>query len=185
MSDLLNALSPSQRAAAQTIDGPLLIIAGAGTGKTRTLVHRLAYLVAEAHIPAENLLAITFTTRAADEMRERIAALCREGIDLSGLFVGTIHALCCRILRQEARKAGFMGDFAVISPADQAAVIRSLAPRFFPEQQPLSLKNCELIAVPRKKRAGRKRGGARRANTRQLHAVSACLSGETRAGSAA
>ena len=155
MSDLLNALSPSQRAAAQTIDGPLLIIAGAGTGKTRTLVHRLAYLVAEAHIPAENLLAITFTTRAADEMRERIAALCREGIDLSGLFVGTIHALCCRILRQEARKAGFMGDFAVISPADQAAVIRSLAPRFFPEQQPLSLKNCELMLSREKnERAG-------------------------------
>ena len=145
MSDLLSSLSPSQRAAAQTINGPLLIIAGAGTGKTRTLVHRLAYLVAEARIPAEKLLAITFTTRAADEMRERIAALCSQGIDLSALFVGTIHSLCHRILKHECRSAGFVSDFEIISPADQAAVIRNLAPRFFPEQQSFSLKKYELM----------------------------------------
>jgi DNA helicase II / ATP-dependent DNA helicase PcrA len=156
MSDLLSALSPSQRLAAQTINGPLLVIAGAGTGKTRTLVHRLAYLVAEARIPAEKLLAITFTTRAADEMRERIAALCSQGIDLSGLFVGTIHALCCRILQGEGRKAGFIGDFEIISPSDQATVIRSLVPRFFPAQQALSLKKYELILSREKnERAGK------------------------------
>jgi len=145
MPDLLSSLSPSQRAAVQTINGPLLIIAGAGTGKTRTLVHRLAYLVAEARIPAEKLLAITFTTRAADEMRERIAALCSQGIDLSALFVGTIHSLCHRILKHECRSAGFVSDFEIISPADQAAVIRNLAPRFFPEQQSFSLKKYELM----------------------------------------
>jgi len=145
MSDLLSALSPVQRLAAQTVDGPLLVIAGAGTGKTRTLVHRLAYLVAEARIPAEKLLAITFTTRAADEMRDRIAPLCRQGMDLSALFVGTIHALCCRILQRDGRKAGFIGEFEIISPADQAAVIRSLVPRFFTEQQALSLKKYELM----------------------------------------
>ena len=145
MSDLLSSLSPSQRLAAQTVNGPLLVIAGAGTGKTRTLVHRLAYLVAEARVPPENLLAITFTTRAADEMRERIVALCSEGIDLSGLFVGTIHSFCHRILKLECRAAGFAGDFEIISPADQAAVIRSLVPRFFLDQPSRSLKKYELM----------------------------------------
>ncbi len=144
MTSLLSSLNQSQRTAVQTIEGPLLIIAGAGTGKTRTLVHRLAYLVAEKEIPPEKLLAITFTTRAAEEMRERVGGLCQEGIDLSSLWVGTIHALCYQILKNEGCAVRFVPDFEIISPTDQAGIIRILAKQFFPQQLPISIKHYAL-----------------------------------------
>ena len=150
MIDLLSSLNPSQRLAAQTIDGPLLIIAGAGTGKTQTLVHRLAYLVAEADIHAEKLLAITFTTKAANEMRERVSGLCRKGINLSGLFVGTIHSLCYQILKNEGRALNADPDFEIISPADQALILKNLVPEFFPGSAPGSIKKYAL-AISREK----------------------------------
>ena len=145
MIDLLSSLNPSQRLAAHTIDGPLLIIAGAGTGKTQTLVHRLAYLAAAANIPAEKLLAITFTTKAANEMRERVFGLCRTGIDLSGLFVGTIHSLCYQILKNEGRAHNAAPDFELLSPADQALILKNLVPEFFPGSAPGSIKKYALL----------------------------------------
>jgi DNA helicase-2/ATP-dependent DNA helicase PcrA len=145
MIDLLSSLNPSQRLAAQTTDGPLLIIAGAGTGKTQTLVHRLAFLVSIHGIPAEKLLAITFTTKAAHEMRDRVFGLCRTGIDLSGLFVGTIHSLCYQILQNEVRALNAAPDFELLSPADQALILKNLVPEFFPGSAPGSIKKYALV----------------------------------------
>jgi DNA helicase-2/ATP-dependent DNA helicase PcrA len=145
MIDLLSSLNPSQRLAVQTIDGPLLIIAGAGTGKTQTLFHRLAFLSSIHGIPAEKLLAITFTTKAANEMRERVFSLCRTGIDLSGLFVGTIHSLCYQILKNEGRAHNAAPDFALLSPADQALILKNLMPEFFPGSAPGAIKKYALL----------------------------------------
>ena len=150
MIDLLASLNESQRVAVQTIDGPLLIIAGAGTGKTQTLVYRLAYLASVQAIPAHKLLAITFTTKAADEMRGRMSGLCRIGIDLSGLFVGTIHSLCYQILKNEGRALNAVPDFELVSIADQALILKNLASQFFPGRSSASIKQYAL-AVSREK----------------------------------
>ena len=116
---VLDGLDPAQRAAA-TADGPLLIIAGPGTGKTRTLTHRIAYQIAELGRPAGQFLAITFTRRAAQEMRDRLAGL-GAGADLA---VTTFHGLGLRILREHAEAAGLPPGFGV---ADEAAVTRVAA----------------------------------------------------------
>lgn len=126
MSDLLAALNLNQQRAVRTVAGPVLIIAGAGTGKTRTLTHRLAYLAAEAGIAARKLLAITFTTKAAEEMRARVTGLCQTGIELSAMWIGTIHALCYEILKNHGAEIGLSGNFEIVSPADRIAIIRSL-----------------------------------------------------------
>jgi len=118
---LLDGLDPDQRAAA-TAEGPLLIIAGPGTGKTRTLTHRIAHQVTECGVPARHVLAITFTRRAAQEMRDRLAVLCpgRDG----ELTVTTFHGLGLRILREHHDAAGLNRRFAV---ADEAARLRIAA----------------------------------------------------------
>jgi DNA helicase-2/ATP-dependent DNA helicase PcrA len=117
---LLDGLDPDQRAAA-TVDGPLLIIAGPGTGKTRTLTHRIAHQVAERGVPARHILAITFTRRAAQEMRDRLAVLCPGQEELT---VTTFHGLGLRILREHHDAAGLPARFAV---ADEAARLRVAA----------------------------------------------------------
>jgi len=122
-SDLLAGLNASQRQAVCAVAGPILIVAGAGTGKTRTLTHRLAYLVTEAGLAARQLLAITFTTKAAEEMRTRIAGL---GRDLGDMWIGTIHALCHEILRNHGAEIGLPPDFEIITQADRAALIKHL-----------------------------------------------------------
>jgi DNA helicase II / ATP-dependent DNA helicase PcrA len=123
---VLDGLDPEQRAAA-TADGPLLIIAGPGTGKTRTLTHRIAYQVAELGRPARQFLAITFTRRAAQEMRDRLAGLGAEPAaarTAGELTVTTFHGLGLRILREHAEAAGLPSGFGV---ADEAAVGRVAA----------------------------------------------------------
>ena len=117
---LLDGLDPEQRAAAAA-DGPLLIIAGPGTGKTRTLTHRIAHQVAERDVPARHILAITFTRRAAQEMRDRLAVLCPGQEELT---VTTFHGLGLRILREHHDAAGLPARFAV---ADDAARLRVAA----------------------------------------------------------
>ncbi|AHH97719.1 UvrD-helicase domain-containing protein [Kutzneria albida] len=108
---LLDGLDPDQRAAAAVPGGPLLIIAGPGTGKTRTLTHRIAHLVTERGVPANQCLAITFTRRAAEEMTERLATLVGE--QARDLTVATFHALGVRILREHHAKAGLTAEFAI------------------------------------------------------------------------
>ncbi|GLW62569.1 DNA helicase [Actinomadura rubrobrunea] len=116
---LLDGLDPDQRAAAEVPGGPLLIIAGPGTGKTRTLTHRIAHLVVERGVPPEQCLAITFTRRAAAEMAERLAALAPA--HAGRLTVATFHSLGLRILREQHERAGLGADFGIADPARQLA----------------------------------------------------------------
>src|SRR5438132_11117737 len=120
--DFLQALNPEQRAAVLHIKGPLLILAGAGSGKTRVIASRIAYLVGDGHAQPEEILAVTFTNKAAEEMRARVAALL--GSDCSGMWVSTFHALCARLLRREAPAIGLSRDFVIYDSADQLSVVK-------------------------------------------------------------
>jgi superfamily I DNA/RNA helicase len=118
---LLDGLDPDQRAAAESDGGPLLIIAGPGTGKTRTLTHRIAHLVTERGVAPEHCLAITFTRRAAEEMAERLEALAPE--HAAKLTIATFHALGVRILREQHDRAGLSANFGIADQARQLAVL--------------------------------------------------------------
>jgi uncharacterized protein (TIGR00375 family) len=122
--ELLDRLDPEQRAAAEIVDGPLLIVAGPGTGKTRTLTHRLAYLVAERGASPESCLAVTFSRRAAAEMEERLTALIPDAADR--LFVTTFHGLGLTLLRQHAGVAGLAGGFRVATPEARTEIAREI-----------------------------------------------------------
>ncbi|CCH28015.1 UvrD-helicase domain-containing protein [Actinosynnema sp. NPDC047251] len=122
---LLDGLDPEQRAAASADGGPLLIIAGPGTGKTRTLTHRIAHLVTERGVAPEECLAITFTRRAAEEMAERLAALAPG--HARRLTVATFHSLGVRILREHHAAAGLSAGFGIADPDRQREVARSVA----------------------------------------------------------
>ena len=116
MSELLDGLNPIQRDAAAHTDGPLLIIAGAGSGKTRVLTHRIAHLVRDEGVSPFSILAITFTNKAADEMKQRVAVLV--GPVAEKMWVSTFHAACVRILRREAAHLGFRSSFTIYDQAD-------------------------------------------------------------------
>src|SRR5437016_4907983 len=118
----LDALNPEQREAVLRIQGPLLNLAGAGSGKTRVLTSRIAYLVGDAHAEPQEVLAVTFTNKAAEEMRARIEALL--GSDCKGLWVSTFHALCARLLRREAPAIGLSRDFVIYDSSDQLSVVK-------------------------------------------------------------
>ena len=124
MSDpILDPLNAEQRRAVTHGTGPLLILAGAGSGKTRVLTHRIAYLMRELQVPPRAILAVTFTNKAAREMRERLARLVPAAA-LDELTVGTFHAFCARLLRRHARAVGIEPGFAIYDEADQRAVLR-------------------------------------------------------------
>src|SRR5690242_5810714 len=118
----LDTLNPEQREAVLHINGPLLILAGAGSGKTRVITSRIAYLVGDGHAQPDEILAVTFTNKAAEEMRERVAALL--GSDCSRMWVSTFHALCARLLRREAPAIGLSRDFVIYDTSDQLSVIK-------------------------------------------------------------
>lgn len=118
----LDVLNPEQRAAVLHIKGPLLILAGAGSGKTRVITSRIAYLVSDGHARPDEILAVTFTNKAAEEMRERVAALL--GSDCSRMWVSTFHSLCARLLRREAPAIGLSRDFVIYDSADQLSVVK-------------------------------------------------------------
>ncbi|MBN1141663.1 MAG: UvrD-helicase domain-containing protein, partial [Deltaproteobacteria bacterium] len=121
MSDLLTALNPPQRRAVLHQGGPLLILAGAGSGKTRTLTHRIAWLIRERKVAPWRILAVTFTNRAANEMKKRLQNLLGEG-ELP--WVNTFHAACGRILRREIGPLGFSSDFSIYDDADQQRLLK-------------------------------------------------------------
>jgi len=123
---LLSKLNPPQREAVRYLDGPLLVLAGAGSGKTRVITHKIAYLVRECGFDPGHIAAITFTNKAAREMRERSARLLA-GKSLAALNVSTFHALGARILRQEAAKVGLKPGFSILDAADAASVAAELA----------------------------------------------------------
>lgn len=119
----LKGLNSAQRAAVTHIDGPLLILAGAGTGKTKTLVHRIAHLIRSGGVPPSRILAVTFTNRAAEEMRERVHAYV--GAEARAITLGTFHALGVRILREHGARLGLPQRFAIYATGDQLAALRS------------------------------------------------------------
>ncbi|MBM4433917.1 MAG: hypothetical protein FJ028_02185 [Chloroflexi bacterium] len=124
MSDpILDVLNPDQRRAVTHGTGPLLILAGAGSGKTRVLTHRIAFLMRDLRVPPRAILAVTFTNKAAREMRERLERLVPAAA-LEELTVGTFHAFCARLLRRHARAVGIEPGFAIYDEVDQRAVLR-------------------------------------------------------------
>src|SRR4051794_7831999 len=120
--DFLQTLNPEQREAVLHVNGPLLILAGAGSGKTRVITSRIAYLVGDGHARANEVLAVTFTNKAAEEMRTRVEALLGE--DCSRMWVSTFHSLCARLLRREAPAIGLSRDFVIYDSSDQLSVIK-------------------------------------------------------------
>jgi DNA helicase-2/ATP-dependent DNA helicase PcrA len=118
----LDSLNPEQREAVLHTSGALLILAGAGSGKTRVIASRIAYLVGDGHAEPHEILAVTFTNKAAEEMRSRVATLL--GSDCARLWVSTFHALCARLLRREAPAIGLSRDFVIYDSADQLSVVK-------------------------------------------------------------
>ncbi|MEK6775557.1 MAG: UvrD-helicase domain-containing protein [bacterium] len=120
---LLDGLNPEQRKAVLQPSGPLLILAGAGSGKTRVITHRIAYLIQEMGIGPMQILAVTFTNKAAGEMRERVERLLKR--DCRGLWISTFHASCARILRSHISLLGYASNYVIYDTQDQKALIRS------------------------------------------------------------
>ena len=134
--DLLDGLNPVQHEAVTHDDGPLLVIAGAGSGKTRVLTHRIAHLIRNEGVSPFEILAITFTNKAADEMKQRVAKLV--GPVAQKMWVSTFHSACVRILRRDGGKLGYPSSFTIYDQADSVRlvgyVIRDLGldPKKFP-----------------------------------------------------
>ncbi|EIJ79806.1 PcrA [Bacillus methanolicus PB1] len=121
---LLSGLNPEQQKAVKAADGPLLIMAGAGSGKTRVLTHRIAYLMVEKGVNPYNILAITFTNKAAREMKERIQNLM--GGAGEEIWISTFHSMCVKILRRDIDRIGFNRNFTILDATDQQSVIKGI-----------------------------------------------------------
>ncbi|MGZ3533680.1 MAG: ATP-dependent helicase [Thermodesulfobacteriota bacterium] len=121
---LLDQLNPVQQKAVLETEGPLLVFAGAGSGKTRVLTYRIAYLVQEKGVPPRNIFAVTFTNKAADEMRERVEKLL--GRSAKGVWVSTFHSACARILRQHIEQLGFKRNFVIYDDQDQERHLKTI-----------------------------------------------------------
>jgi DNA helicase II / ATP-dependent DNA helicase PcrA len=130
--DFLQGLNPQQREAAAHVEGPLLILAGAGSGKTRVITHRIAHLITAHKVPAWSILAVTFTNKAADEMRQRVQALLNKaGAPGGDPMVSTFHSFCVRLLRRDGDRLadirpGFTRRFTIYDDDDQISVIKSI-----------------------------------------------------------
>ena len=124
---IYDTLNREQKEAVLHTEGPLLLLAGAGSGKTRCLTHRIAYLIDEMGVKPWNILAITFTNKAAGEMRERVDALVGFGADQ--VWVSTFHSLCVRILRRHIDRLGFENGFTIYDTDDQKTVMKGICKR--------------------------------------------------------
>jgi DNA helicase II / ATP-dependent DNA helicase PcrA len=124
MQTFLDSLNPEQRLAAEATEGPVLILAGAGTGKTRAMTFRMAHLIARG-VPAEAILAVTFTNKAAEEMQNRVSdLLLRAGVPPERPWLSTFHSLCARLLRREAAAAGLPSNFSIFDDSDQLSAVK-------------------------------------------------------------
>jgi DNA helicase II / ATP-dependent DNA helicase PcrA len=121
---LLSGLNPEQQSAVKATNGPLLLMAGAGSGKTRVLTHRIGYLIVEKRVNPYNILAITFTNKAAREMRERIGKMM--GGAAEEIWISTFHSMCVRILRRDIDRIGFNRNFTILDTTDQQSVIKGI-----------------------------------------------------------
>jgi len=128
-SDLLDGLNPEQQKAVKTTEGPLLILAGAGSGKTKTLTHRVAYLVKNQLATSSQILGVTFTNKAAKEMRERVATLLGDNAEHRSFmpYMGTFHSMCVKILRIDGQYIGLPSNFVIFDESDRTALIKQLA----------------------------------------------------------
>ncbi|WP_025026146.1 DNA helicase PcrA [Caldalkalibacillus mannanilyticus] len=124
---MIESLNPQQRRAVVETDGPILLVAGAGSGKTRVLTHRIAYLLAEKRITPWNILAITFTNKAAREMKDRVAALV--GGQAEDIWISTFHSMCVRILRRDIDRLGYSRNFSILDSGDQLSVVKEVMKR--------------------------------------------------------
>ena len=124
MSDLLNGLNDRQKEAVEYLDGPLLILAGAGSGKTRVLTYKIAYLLEKKIVKPWEILAITFTNKAAKEMKERVEGLV--GAEAQDMWLGTFHSVCVRILKREIELLGYSRDFNIFDEIDKDKVIKEV-----------------------------------------------------------
>ncbi|WP_425457168.1 DNA helicase PcrA [Aquibacillus sediminis] len=124
MDDLLKGLNNRQKEAVQHTEGPLLIMAGAGSGKTRVLTHRIAYLLGEKEVSPRSILAITFTNKAAREMKDRVYRLV--GPEGASIWVSTFHSMCVRILRRDIDRIGYSSNFSILDSGDQLTVIKNI-----------------------------------------------------------
>jgi DNA helicase-2/ATP-dependent DNA helicase PcrA len=119
----LNGLNPEQREAAETVIGPVLILAGAGSGKTRTVTYRIAHMLENLKIPGKEILAVSFTNKAATEMKERVAHLVPAKVR-KGTTLSTFHSLGIRILREDIHHLGYNNLFTIYDQADQMSICR-------------------------------------------------------------
>ncbi len=145
MNDLLKDLNGPQKKAVETTEGPVMVIAGAGSGKTNVLTRRVAYIIDHLGVPRDNILAITFTNKAADEMRERIAHLL--DIRTRGMWISTFHSMCARILREHIDYLGYSRNFQIIDDDDATQMIKIIMRDFDIDprlMKPRKLKNHVL-----------------------------------------
>src|SRR5208283_1573514 len=129
--DFLEGLNPPQRAAVAHVEGPLLLLAGAGSGKTRVITHRMAHLVDAHRIPGPAILAVTFTNKAADEMRQRVVRLLGEPDRSNSPIVSTFHSFSVRVLRRDGKslaevRPGFTQRFTIYDDDDQVSILKSI-----------------------------------------------------------
>src|SRR5690625_1149251 len=124
VSNLLHNLNKEQKEAVKYTEGPLLIMAGAGSGKTRVLTHRISYLIDEKDVAPRNILAITFTNKAAREMKDRVRHLV--GPESEYMWVSTFHSMCVRILRRDIERIGYNRNFSIIDSSDQQTVMKQI-----------------------------------------------------------
>ena len=122
MQEKMKELNDKQQEAVINLDGPCLIIAGAGSGKTRVLTYKIAYLISEKKVKPWNILAITFTNKAANEMKTRVESLVGDAIN--DMWIGTFHSICVRILRQHIDKIGFSKSFIIFDTLDQKHIVK-------------------------------------------------------------
>lgn len=121
----LDSLNPAQRQAVETLDGPVLMLAGAGTGKTKALTCRIAHLLTTGRARPNEVLAVTFTNKAAREMKDRVGALM--GATVEGMpWLGTFHAICVKLLRRHAELAGLKSNFTILDRDDQNRLLKQL-----------------------------------------------------------
>ena len=122
MSELIDGLNNKQKEAVMATQGPCLVIAGAGSGKTKVLTHKIAYLMEQEKVLPWNILAITFTNKAANEMKERIETLVGEAA--KDIWMGTFHSICVRILRKFIDRIGFDSSFLIFDASDQKTLVK-------------------------------------------------------------